>query len=197
MPICISATTELILGFKAPFKPSGGNNWVEICFKYCALILSRNTDNQSLAWKLWITKCTRANGNFIGSEINMKGQAYRWPCGGWMAVREERQSALFFNYPMHLLKEESQLPKCEPATSGAGPKGMGWGHSAEWLVTTARRPLRTAQAGRAGRYAEQWLSPCVVWLPDTVFSQNWHGNNALPQHSDQIEIHTTQLIFLS
>lgn len=123
----LSAANELILGFKAPFKLSGGNNWVEICFKYCTLILSRNTDNQSLVWKLWITKCTRANGNFIGSEINMKGQAYRWPCGGWMAVTEERQPAPFFNYPMHLLKEESQLPKYKPATSGAEPKGMGWG----------------------------------------------------------------------
>lgn len=78
---CLSATTGLILGFKAAFKLSGGNNWVEICCKYCASILSRNTDNQSLAWKLWITKCTRANGSFIGSEIHMKGQACRWPCG--------------------------------------------------------------------------------------------------------------------
>lgn len=66
----LSATTELILDFKAPFKLSRENNWVEICFKYCALIVSRNTNNQSLAWKLWITKCTSANRNFIGSEIH-------------------------------------------------------------------------------------------------------------------------------
>lgn len=66
----LSATAELILDFKAPFKLSRENNWVEICFKYCALILSRNTNNQSLAWKLWITKCTSANRNFIGSEIH-------------------------------------------------------------------------------------------------------------------------------
>lgn len=66
----LSATAELILDFKAPFKLSRENNWVEICFKYCALIVSRNINNQSLAWKLWITKCTSANRNFIGSEIH-------------------------------------------------------------------------------------------------------------------------------
>lgn len=148
----LSATTKLILGFKAPFKLSGGNNWVEICFKYCALILSRNTDNQSLVWKLWITKCTRANASFIGSEINMKGQAYRWPCGGWMAVREERQPAPFFNYPMHLLKKNpsfsnaNQPPLVLDQGDGLRPLRK------ERLVATARRQLHTTWEGQRGKY---------------------------------------------
>lgn len=46
-----------------------------------------------------------------------------------MAVREERQLVPIFNYPMHLLKEESHLPKCQPAPLGLEPRG--WAEAAQ------------------------------------------------------------------
>lgn len=102
----LSATTELILDFKAPFKLSRGNNWVEICFKYCALILSRNTDNQSLAWKLWITKHTTENGNFIGSKTHKGGKG----TGDFMGSVPIRTGAGWDHHQPYTASREPPLP---------------------------------------------------------------------------------------
>lgn len=173
-----SATPELIWGFTTPFKLSGGNNWVEICLKSCTWILSRNTDNQSLGWKLWITKRTRANGNFIGSEINMKGPAQRWPCGGWMAAGEERLPAPLFNHPGHLPKEESQLPKCKPAPGDELSRYFSFGQHSQAHGGVLGVPC--AEPG-AGLWWPLWVPPSSG--DSEILTDEWGACFPLPSHA--------------